>query len=70
MAIIKFNNIGIKAISACVPKTVVRNRDLGYLIPEEEIEKTIQNIGIEERRIADADCCSSVLSARSLTRCP
>lgn len=61
MAIVRFNNVGIKAISACVPKTVVSNQDLGYLIPEEEIEKTIQNIGIEERRIADSDCCSSDL---------
>lgn len=61
MAIVRFNNVGIKAISACVPKKVESNRDLGYLIPEEEIEKTIQNIGIEERHIADADCCSSDL---------
>ena len=34
---------------------------MGYLLPEEEIDKTIQSIGIEERRIADADCCSSDL---------
>lgn len=61
MAILRFNNVGIKAISACVPKNVVRNCDLGYLIPEEEIDKTINNIGIEERRIADANCCSSDL---------
>jgi 3-oxoacyl-[acyl-carrier-protein] synthase-3 len=61
MAIIRFKNVGINAISACVPKTVVSNRNLGYLIPEEEIEKTINNIGIEEKRIADADCCSSDL---------
>lgn len=68
MAIIKFNNVGIRAISACVPKTVVSNRDLGYLIPEEEIEKTIQNIGIEERRIADADCCSSDLCYKAAVK--
>lgn len=61
MATIRFNHIGIRAMSACVPKTVVSNRDLGYLIPEAEIEKTIKNIGIEERRIADADCCASDL---------
>ena len=61
MAIVRFKNVGIKAISACVPKTVVSNHDLGYLIPEEDIEKTIQNIGIEERRIADSGCCSSDL---------
>lgn len=61
MATIKFNNVGIRAMSACVPKNVVYNKDLGYLIPEEEIEKTIQNIGINERRIADIDCCASDL---------
>ena len=61
MATIKYNNVGIRAMSACVPKNVVYNKDLGYLIPEEEIEKTIQNIGINERRIADPDCCASDL---------
>ena len=65
MATIRFNNIGIRAISACVPKKIVYNKDLGYLIPEEEIEKTIQNIGIEERRIADPGCCSSDLCFRA-----
>ena len=61
MATIRYKNVGIRAMSACVPKNVVYNKDLGYLIPEEEIEKTIQNIGINERRIADADCCASDL---------
>lgn len=61
MAIIKYHNVGIKAMSACVPSKVVSNRDLGYLIPEEEIEKTINNIGIEERRVADDDVCASDL---------
>ena len=48
-------------MSACVPPGVVDNRDLGYLIPEEEIDKTINNIGIEQRRIADADVTASDL---------
>ena len=48
-------------MSACVPPGVVDNRDLGYLIPEEEINKTINNIGIEQRRIADADVTASDL---------
>ena len=61
MATVRFENIGVKAISACVPKKVESNRDLGYLIPEEEIDKTINNIGIEEKRIADPDCCTSDL---------
>ncbi len=61
MATIRFKNVGITAMSACVPSKIVSNRDLGYLIPEEEIEKTINNIGIEERRIADDDVCASDL---------
>lgn len=61
MAIIKYNNVGIRAMSACVPQKIIRNRDLGYLIPESDIEKTIDNIGIEERRIADDDVCASDL---------
>lgn len=61
MAIIKYKNVGIRAMSACVPKNIVYNKDLGYLIPEEEIEKTIQNIGVVERRVVDDDVCASDL---------
>lgn len=61
MAKISFHGVGIKAISACVPKDVVYNRDLGYLIPQEEIDKVIDNIGIEERRIAPNDVTASDL---------
>ena len=56
-----FHGVGIKALSACVPPDVVYNKDLGYLIPEEEIEKTISNIGIEQRRIAASDVMASDL---------
>lgn len=61
MAIIKTNGIGISAISACVPRNVDSNRNLGYLIPESEIEKIINTIGIEQKRHADPDVCSSDL---------
>ena len=61
MAIIRTNNVGISAMSACVPKKVFCNKDLGYLISEHEIEKTIESIGIVERRIADEDVCASDL---------
>lgn len=52
-------------MAACVPSQVYRNEDLGYLIPEEEIEKTIQSIGIEERRIAPADVTASDLAFKA-----
>ncbi|MDR1373239.1 MAG: ketoacyl-ACP synthase III [Dysgonamonadaceae bacterium] len=61
MAFITFNNIGIKAIAACVPPKKVYNKDLDYLIAEEEIEKTINSIGIRERREAEKNVCSSDL---------
>ena len=61
MAKITFHGVGIKALSACVPPDVVSNRDLGYLIPEEEIDKTINNIGIDQRRIAADDVTASDL---------
>ncbi len=61
MATLKYSNIGISAIAACVPPKVEHNSDLGYFMSEEEIQKAIQNIGIEERRIAEKDVCSSDL---------
>lgn len=61
MAIIKFDNIGIKAISACVPSKVESNKDLNYFMSDEEIQKAIQNIGIEERRMAEQEVCASDL---------
>ena len=61
MAIIKFDNVGIKAVAACVPPKVEYNKDLGYFMTEEEIQKAIQNIGIEERRMAQKDVCASDL---------
>jgi 3-oxoacyl-[acyl-carrier-protein] synthase-3 len=61
MAFITYKEVGITAMAACVPSNKVYNKDLGYLLPQDEIEKTITAIGIKERRIADTDVCSSDL---------
>jgi len=61
MASIKFNNVGISAISACVPKNIVDNKTLINILPEEEVVKTIENIGIKEKRFVDKNVCSSDL---------
>jgi len=61
MALIKYYNVRISAISACVPKNINRNADLGYLIPEDEIEKTINTIGIREKRYVDDNVTPSDL---------
>lgn len=61
MAFIIFENVGIKAVAACVPQKISSNFDLRDLIPENEFEKTVSTIGIREKRFADADVCSSDL---------
>ena len=61
MAILRYNEIGIAAMAACVPPKIESNRDLSYFMSEEEIQKAIQNIGIEERRIAGQNVCASDL---------
>lgn len=65
MATIRYKGVGITAMSACVPKKVVYNRDLVDLLPPEELEKTIKSIGIEERRIADDDVFASDLAYKA-----
>ena len=65
MAIIKFKNVGIRAMSACVPQKIMRNADLTYLIPDSEIVKTMDYVGIRERRYAEADVCSSDLCIKA-----
>lgn len=68
MAKITFQGVGIAALSACVPSETVYNKDLGYLIPEEEIEKVINNIGIAERRIAAPDVTASDLCYKAAVK--
>jgi 3-oxoacyl-[acyl-carrier-protein] synthase-3 len=61
MAFITYTGVGIRAIAACVPPQKIFNKDLGYLISKEEIEKTINSIGIREKRFAATDVCASDL---------
>lgn len=61
MAIIKYKNVGIKAISACVPSNVAYNGDLTSIMSAEEVDKMISSVGIKERRICDADVFASDL---------
>ncbi|MFN2396589.1 MAG: 3-oxoacyl-ACP synthase III family protein [Bacteroidales bacterium] len=59
MAVLKFNNVGITAISACVPRNVSSNLDLS--MEKEALEKLIGSIGIKEKRIAEVGVTSSDL---------
>lgn len=55
-----FNNIGIRGMSAAVPGNISKNSEMSYL-PAEEIEKTINSIGIVEKRYVDQFMCASDL---------
>ena len=61
MATITYNNVGIKAMTACVPSNIAYNKDLTYLMSQEEVDKMINSVGIHERRISDMDVCASDL---------
>jgi 3-oxoacyl-[acyl-carrier-protein] synthase III len=61
MANLIFIDVGITGISASVPKNVSKNIELSGIIPEDEIEKTINSIGISEKRFVDSDTCASDL---------
>lgn len=60
MATFSVNDIAIKGISCCVPKNTERNIDFN-LLTQEEIQKFVDATGIEERRIATKEICTSDL---------
>lgn len=61
MAIIRYKNVGITAMSACVPQNIAYNKNLNTLMPEEDVEKMINSVGIHERRICDEEVFASDL---------
>jgi 3-oxoacyl-[acyl-carrier-protein] synthase III len=61
MSLIKFSNVGIRAISATVPKKIVKTESLTEYFTEEQIAKFIEATGIVERRFVESDQCASDL---------
>lgn len=61
MALLRFTNVGIEALSATVPKHIVNTWDFVPVFGIDHINKFCTATGIEERRISDADTCSSDL---------
>lgn len=61
MAILKFSNIGITALAACVPKNKIDNYKYTKYFSKEEVKKVVDKIGVYERRFADENTCSSDL---------
>lgn len=65
MAIIRYNGVGIRAMSACVPQPVAYNRDLTTIMNEEEVAKMIDSVGIHERRVCPPEVCASDLCLKA-----
>ena len=61
MAVLKFNDVGMSAIAACVPPKVYYNKDLNQLMPQEDVEKLIKSIGIEQKRFAEPEEVAKVV---------
>ena len=61
MAFVQYEGVGISAMSAAVPKRVVVNREYTEVFSKAEADEIVDKTGIEHRRFADENTCSSDL---------
>lgn len=61
MAFLKFEGVGVKALAAAVPHTVIENLKYTQYFPEDQVKEVVEKVGIYERRFADEKTCSSDL---------
>ncbi len=61
MATLSYKHVGITALAACVPHTIIDNYQYTDYFPADEVEKVVDKVGIYQRRFADADTCASDL---------
>lgn len=61
MAYLEYDGVGITAMAAAVPAQIIRNRDYTDVFSKEEAVAIVEKTGIEERRFADEETCSSDL---------
>ncbi|MBD5632823.1 MAG: ketoacyl-ACP synthase III [Clostridia bacterium] len=61
MAFMSFNGVGIKALAAAVPRTVIDNLNYTEYFPADQVKEVVEKVGIYERRFADEKTCSSDL---------
>ena len=61
MAFLTYENVGISAIAAAIPRTVINNYRYTQYFPENDVKEIVDKIGVFERRFADDKTCSSDL---------
>lgn len=53
MAYLQFDGVGIVAMSAAVPKRLIKNRECTEFFSKEEANEIVDKVGIEERCFSD-----------------
>lgn len=53
MAFLTYQNIGISAMAAAVPKRVINNYEYTECFPADQVKEIVDKVGIFERRFAD-----------------
>ena len=61
MAFVQYSGVGISAMSAAIPRKVVKGREYTDVFSQEEANEIVDKTGIEERRFSDEETCSSDL---------
>ena len=61
MAILQYNGVGVTALAASVPRTVIHNYDYTDYFPVDQVKEVVDKVGVYERRFADDEICSSDL---------
>lgn len=61
MAFLRFEGVGISAMAAAVPRTVINNYNYTQYFPKDQVKEIVDKVGIYERRFADENTCSSDL---------
>ncbi|MDG1279216.1 MAG: ketoacyl-ACP synthase III [Algoriphagus sp.] len=61
MPLLQFDQVGILGLAAAVPANKIINRDYTEHFPAQDVAEIVEKTGIEERRFALKDTCSSDL---------
>lgn len=61
MALLHFDSVGVTALAAAVPHTIINNYEYTQYFDKKQVKQVVDKVGIYQRRFADATICSSDL---------
>ena len=53
MAFLQYEGVGITALAAAVPRTVINNYEYTRYFPADQVKEVVDKVGILERRFAN-----------------